>query len=1090
MPSQNLSRETIGPLLDLLRDPESEVRLAAFDVCTRLPLNKKAWRAVADAANRLLDEFPPGSPERHAIIKLSVRIPLLSFRTHLREMAAKPDELDRDVVVEALASAADPSQIGWVLEQIKLGGIEWFESLAAMPLESQNVKPRDIPTVKQEDNSSSRDARFWRSLALARLGEYKPLKRFLRGKEDEPSIFGGDPWTPFTRIAHIRPIPEKMRIHLLSDYDPTDQSTSIIDTIFDRVASFFLKGEIHHITDSHKIRNIVVEALTGELNAEGYRSVPDEVGESHDVASEANGKADQPQGEPTSIPDEFSIEEVDPLLLSRLPAERVPEIVLEILNQADRKATEATAQEHPEGAVFVGNRVIELVAALPSVPDWPVAGLARSWLDAQTSALDDQQFAWIIAQAPLDHAISEFNLFLADGSPTERLPLLEIIGLVADVYSGRAGSPYRGAGTGGETASFVQELIDDQLPEAGPPDVNTLSYGPKSAKRVVRTGFADKKTGGNETSIFKPLQTGCEYYFWFDQGLHDPTKSMETTPTRLPTLPSESRLTVVLFSNAGQIEILEHSNSGEMMVQEDGSLQVMRQPLENLPKNLPLVESRLYFPVRIPDEPGRYRMRCNVYHEQFLLQSRLITVQAVAETDPQESEERRLRSDLDYTVANDLSPSYLNELAEVPHALSLMLNQNDDGTHAIYVKDQESPFSVWFTEGELRTFIIDARKNLENATFARDGKGNQVQAYKYSSDLEVLKNDLKNDLLEMAKSGYAFYDMMMSRLDKDRAESLEELLITPKIIQVAHKYSPKYLLPAALIYDLPLYRQAHDSKKYHLCPHFEDSLLNNGSLANSICFTKGCPERDDVFSICPSGFWGFRHILGMPLSIDESTHSEQESKKGHSYSRNMPTKMEYDAPLRFAIGLSRDFDKDGAHRQALKELLLKPYEWKEADELYEVIDLLKNPPHVLYFFCHGSVDEKGTPTLWLMSPEGKDVIIDATIFRAFHIDWNNISTPPLVIMNGCHTTAVTPDQILDFVTPVMRLGGAGVIGTEVTIFPLLATAFAEEFFQNFLNGTPIGEAVRLARLGLLSKRNPLGLVYIPFVYGGLTLTGQ
>jgi hypothetical protein len=51
----------------------------------------------------------------------------------------------------------------------------------------------------------------------------------------------------------------------------------------------------------------------------------------------------------------------------------------------------------------------------------------------------------------------------------------------------------------------------------------------------------------------------------------------------------------------------------------------------------------------------------------------------------------------------------------------------------------------------------------------------------------------------------------------------------------------------------------------------------------------------------------------------------------------------------------------------------------------------------------------------------------------------------------------------------------------------LATAFAEECLRRFLDGAPIGEAVRDARLALLAQGNPLGLAYIPFVIASLRL---
>ena len=84
-----------------------------------------------------------------------------------------------------------------------------------------------------------------------------------------------------------------------------------------------------------------------------------------------------------------------------------------------------------------------------------------------------------------------------------------------------------------------------------------------------------------------------------------------------------------------------------------------------------------------------------------------------------------------------------------------------------------------------------------------------------------------------------------------------------------------------------------------------------------------------------------------------------------------------------------------------------------------------------------------------------------------------------------------PLQALEFISPLITYAhGAGVIGTEITIFEELATIFAEECLGRFLQGEAIGAALRRARLRLLQEGNPLGLVYIPFVIATLALKDQ
>jgi hypothetical protein len=67
---------------------------------------------------------------------------------------------------------------------------------------------------------------------------------------------------------------------------------------------------------------------------------------------------------------------------------------------------------------------------------------------------------------------------------------------------------------------------------------------------------------------------------------------------------------------------------------------------------------------------------------------------------------------------------------------------------------------------------------------------------------------------------------------------------------------------------------------------------------------------------------------------------------------------------------------------------------------------------------------------------------------------------------------------------------AGVIGTEITVFEPLASAFAEDCLRRFLAGDALGWAIRDARLALLKAGNPLGLVYLPYALPSLQLVAR
>jgi len=64
-----------------------------------------------------------------------------------------------------------------------------------------------------------------------------------------------------------------------------------------------------------------------------------------------------------------------------------------------------------------------------------------------------------------------------------------------------------------------------------------------------------------------------------------------------------------------------------------------------------------------------------------------------------------------------------------------------------------------------------------------------------------------------------------------------------------------------------------------------------------------------------------------------------------------------------------------------------------------------------------------------------------------------------------------------------------VVGTEVTVWEVLATEFASSFLEGFLLRHTAGESLLRARRRLLAKNNPLGLVYTLYGSADLGLVG-
>jgi hypothetical protein len=480
-----------------------------------------------------------------------------------------------------------------------------------------------------------------------------------------------------------------------------------------------------------------------------------------------------------------------------------------------------------------------------------------------------------------------------------------------------------------------------------------------------------------------------------------------------------------------------------------------------------LASRRLFYAAHAPDDEGVARLRCSIYHEQLLVQSRLVTARVRREPSPAAD---AITTVVDYMLAPSLDPAHLAGLPK--HRLSVLLNRNDEGTHGLTFRGEgEFTSSATLSELALQDLIGKARGALRLASWGDEGPWEQQKRYFYE---DVDRERLRLDLVRFALRGFRFYAAIIDTLagGVDEAERLGELMRRPGVVQIATKESPTHLLPAALLYDYMGFRTTRRPEEYALCDAFLAALDSSGPLENTPCFQGDCPSRGEPYTVCPSGFWGYRHRLGLPVSIRSAP--------------DLPAEIGVDGGPTLLVAVSTDPELvlREPHEEALRKLLEDGAGWRYAASQADTLGLLKEgKPHLVYFYCHGG-SERGVPYIQV-GPLGDEPITSDVLFTE-RIRWD--SPRPLVFINGCRTTALEPEQALEFVsTLVRRARASGVIGTEITIFEPLARAFAEESLRRFLAGTPLGEAIRGARLALLKDGNPLGLAYIPFALAGLRI---
>jgi hypothetical protein len=258
----------------------------------------------------------------------------------------------------------------------------------------------------------------------------------------------------------------------------------------------------------------------------------------------------------------------------------------------------------------------------------------------------------------------------------------------------------------------------------------------------------------------------------------------------------------------------------------------------------------------------------------------------------------------------------------------------------------------------------------------------------------------------------------------------------------------------------------HACEQFTFCEQFKAALETQEPLESCACFSGDCAARGTRTVICPSGFWGFRHALGLPVSIGGAP--------------DVPTEIGYGEAPSVTLGVATDLTDQEAHTQAIRALLAGS-EIAYADSFEQLLAALKQGrADVVYLYCHGGLDRGVWPYV-RVGPEGKPVLT-ADILFSERVRWD--SPRPLVFINGCRTAAVEPEKVVELVGALVGTAhAAGVIGTEITVFEPMATVFGLEYLRRFLDGSPVGEAIRGARLALLGAGNPLGLVYVPFALG-------
>ena len=374
------------------------------------------------------------------------------------------------------------------------------------------------------------------------------------------------------------------------------------------------------------------------------------------------------------------------------------------------------------------------------------------------------------------------------------------------------------------------------------------------------------------------------------------------------------------------------------------------------------------------------------------------------------------------------------------------------------------------TEGQISKAIGAARETLKS--IHGDGEYNS-----YDKNNSKPKRQFIEDLKALAQCGSILLTGLVEN-DADRLRMLKESLREPGTIQISRAGHTEFVFPWALLYDIPI---SLGASNYALCPSVDEWVE---SKTGADATTDRCPYDHKENTICPFGFWGFKHVVEQPPSLPSQGE--------------LPVVIQAtNQPPRLLMGLNRALNRRLVEKHLETLTRLDLLSLSECDTLPALLERLRDAElEVLYFYCHGkrvTLEPSGLSLPALEIGNGERIYPSDITQWAAGDKWPSDHwrhTAPLVFINGCRTAELTPEMLVNFVDAFAGAHAAGVIGTEIPVHQQVANEAAEVFFSHFQRETNVGKALQQMRFQLLRKGNLIGLAYTPYCSADLRLSSR
>ncbi|MFC8190870.1 hypothetical protein ACFUMH_04300 [Cellulomonas sp. NPDC057328] len=453
---------------------------------------------------------------------------------------------------------------------------------------------------------------------------------------------------------------------------------------------------------------------------------------------------------------------------------------------------------------------------------------------------------------------------------------------------------------------------------------------------------------------------------------------------------------------------------------------------------------------------GVSELRCTVYHRGSVVQS----LHVVLPVGVPDGEHLGLHAEVDYALAEDLARA-----AELPQRrVAVLTNDSGSGTHTIVVKGVGQPaVQTHISESGAAQLLQALRQKLTLITLGEDGRKSQ-----YDTDNAAGPGHFRQALQGLARLGSQLWTAAV-RTHGDR-EALRGALRGSSVIQVSRVTSSVF--PWSAVYDIA---RTLDGA-WVPC-----GLLDELGLLNE--HPDRCPYETthEMNTLCPFGFWGIRHQIEEPASVLSGT---------------LPTVIPMPAGPRLATvrSLNLETGLSAQHLEDLQSALGGTFSLLDCDSRDDLLDALRAPLPLVYFYSHGRVGVVEDTSLTVpylelgqherFSPGDLDAWAQGERWQPQ--TWRDV--PPLIFLNGCNTAELTPERLVSFVEDFAGMYASGVIGTEISVHQHVAGEIARRFLSYLIQpGATVGGSLRKARLDMLAKGNLAGLAYTAFCSADLEL---